>query len=43
LLNLGLSPNRAGGQKAFIGYATSSGKVTPPRPGGSDGHALARE
>lgn len=41
LQNLGLPPNRAAGQKGFIGYTTSGGKLMPTRPGGSDGHPLA--
>lgn len=41
LTNLGLPPNREGGQKGFIGYTTSGGKVMPAREGGSDGHPLA--
>ena len=42
LLNLGLPPNRKTGQTGFVGYATD-GKLPKPRPGGSDGHALAGE
>lgn len=40
LLKLGLPPNREG-QKGFVGYTTSGGKVMPARAGGSDGHPLA--
>jgi len=43
LLNLGLPPNREGGQQGFIGYTTSGGKVRKAQAAGSDGHPLAGE
>jgi uncharacterized protein (DUF849 family) len=43
LLNLGLPPNREGGQKGFIGYTTTDGKIQKAQATGSDGHPLAGE
>lgn len=41
LQNLGLPPNRAGGEKGFIGYPATDGKIREAQAGGSDGHPLA--
>jgi uncharacterized protein (DUF849 family) len=43
LQNLGLPPNRKGGQKGFIGYPATDGKIRKATPTGSDGHPLAGE
>jgi len=43
LRNLGLPPNREGGQKGFIGYPPTTGKVRTAKASGSDGHPLAGE
>jgi len=41
LHNLGLPPNRKAGQRGFIGYPATDGKIRPAQVGGSDGHPLA--
>ena len=41
LHNLGLPPNREAGQRGFIGYPATDGKIRPAQVGGSDGHPLA--
>jgi uncharacterized protein (DUF849 family) len=41
LLNLGLPPNREGGQQGFIGYTTTSGRIHTVQATGSDGHPVA--
>src|SRR5262245_12968496 len=43
LINLGLPPNREGGQQGFIGYTTTGGKIYKAQTAGSDGHPLAGE
>lgn len=43
LLNLGLPPNRSGGEQGFIGYTTTDGKIHAPQLAGSDGHPIAAE
>ena len=41
LQNLGLPPNRESGQKGFIGYPATTGKLRAAARAGSDGHPLA--
>lgn len=41
LLSLGLPPNREKGERGFIGYPETSGKLANWQRAGSDGHSLA--
>jgi hypothetical protein len=43
LLALGLPPNRESGERGFIGYPETTGKLAAAKRAGSDGHPLAGE